>query len=93
MGLLWPFRKRVTEAEEVSQLDCVDSGNKLQRRKEETLGDRFRGLAWGKLLLPFALLVASLLGTLEQGCQTHFHRGPHQPCSSLQRAECNFRTV
>ena len=31
--------------------------------------------------------------SLEQGCQTHCHRGPHQPCSCLQRAECNFRTV
>ena len=30
---------------------------------------------------------------LEQECQTHFHRGPHQPHSCLQRAECNFRTV
>ena len=27
---------------------------------------------------------------LKQGCQT---RGPHQPHSCLQRAECNFRTV
>ena len=24
---------------------------------------------------------------IEQGCQTHFHRGPHQPRSCLQRAE------
>ena len=31
--------------------------------------------------------------SLDQGCQTHFHRGPHQPCGSLPRAECNFRTV
>ena len=30
---------------------------------------------------------------IEQGCQTYFHRGPHQPRSCLQRAECNFRTV
>ena len=28
-----------------------------------------------------------------QGCQTHFHRGPHQSCGCLQRTECNFRTV
>ena len=34
---------------------------------------------------------------LYQGCQTHFHRGPHQPRSYLQRAEiileqykCNY---
>ena len=30
---------------------------------------------------------------LGQGCQTHFHRGPHQPHGCLQRAEWNFRTV
>ena len=30
---------------------------------------------------------------LEQGGQTHFHLGPHQPCSCLQRAECNLRIV
>ena len=30
---------------------------------------------------------------LEQGYQTHFHQGPHQPRGCLQRAECNFRTV
>ena len=30
---------------------------------------------------------------LDQGCQTHFHQGPHQPHSCLQRAECNFRTA
>ena len=29
---------------------------------------------------------------LEQGCQTLFHRGPHQPCGCLQRAECNFNS-
>ena len=28
-----------------------------------------------------------------QGCQAHFHRGPHQPRGCLQRAKCNFRTV
>ena len=33
------------------------------------------------------------LKALGKGCQTHFHRGPHQPHSCLQRAECNFRTV
>ena len=34
---------------------------------------------------------------IEQGCQTHFCRGPHQLCSCLQRAEiilglykCNY---
>ena len=26
---------------------------------------------------------------LKQGCQTHFHRGPHQPRGCLQRVECN----
>ena len=35
----------------------------------------------------------SLIDNVVQGCQTHFHQGPHQPCSCLQRAECNFRTV
>ena len=30
---------------------------------------------------------------LNQGCQTHFHRGPHKPCGFLQRAEYNVRTV
>ena len=30
---------------------------------------------------------------VEQGCQTHFHRRPHQPRSCLQRAESNFRAV
>ena len=30
---------------------------------------------------------------LERECQTHFHQGPHQPHSCLQRAKCNFRTV
>ena len=29
---------------------------------------------------------------LAQGCQTRFHQGPHQPCSCLQRAECNFNS-
>ena len=28
--------------------------------------------------------------TLKQRCQTHFHRGPHQPHGCLQRAECNL---
>ena len=35
--------------------------------------------------------------TLRQGCQTHFHWGPHQPRNCLQRAEiilelykCNY---
>ena len=31
--------------------------------------------------------------TLGQGCQTHFHRGPHQPRGCLQKAEFNFRIV
>ena len=26
--------------------------------------------------------------TLDQSCQTHFHRGPRQPRGCLQRAEC-----
>ena len=30
---------------------------------------------------------------LQQGCQTHFHQELHQPCSCLQKAKCNFRTV
>lgn len=31
--------------------------------------------------------------TLTQGSQTHFHQWPRQPCSWLQRAKHNFRTV
>ena len=31
--------------------------------------------------------------TLEQGCQTHCHRGPHQPHSCLPRAKCNFSSL
>ena len=31
--------------------------------------------------------------SLEQGCQTHFHQGPHQTPGCLQRAKCNFRSV
>ena len=30
---------------------------------------------------------------LRQGRQTDFYLGPHQPCSCLQRTDCNFRTV
>ena len=36
--------------------------------------------------------VGGFVYALEQGCQTHFHQGPHQPRGCLQRAECNFRT-
>ena len=61
--LPWPFRKKVTEAEEVSQLGCVDPGNRLQS-KRRALKDRFRRLAQDKLLLPAVPLVASLMGTL-----------------------------
>ena len=50
---------------------------------------------------PLALTMAaplnegSVLPThpLVQGCQTHFHWGPRQLCSCLQRARCNFRTI
>ena len=30
---------------------------------------------------------------VRQRCHTHFHQGPHQPRSCLQRAKCNFKTV
>ena len=30
---------------------------------------------------------------LEQGCQTHFHPGPHQPRGCPQRAKCNFNSL
>ena len=30
---------------------------------------------------------------LGQGCQTHFHQGPHQPPGCLQGAECNFNSL
>ena len=36
--------------------------------------------------------VGDILDALEQGCQTHFHQGPHQPRGCLQRAECNFNS-
>ena len=32
--LPWPFRKKVTEVEEMSQLGCMHSGNKLYRQKK-----------------------------------------------------------
>ena len=31
--------------------------------------------------------------SLEQGCQAHFHQGPHQPHGCLQRAEHNFSSL
>ena len=39
------------------------------------------------------VLQDELLKGIDQGCQTHFHPGLHQPRGCLQRAECNFRTV
>ena len=63
MELPWPFRKKVTQAEEVSQTGCVDSGNKLQRQKEGPWR-QVRGLAQDKLQLLAAPLAASLLRTL-----------------------------
>ena len=62
MGLPWPFRKKVTEAEGASQLGCVDSGNKLQRQKEVPWR-QVQGFAQDKLPLPTVPLVTSLLGT------------------------------
>ena len=61
--LPWPFRKRVTEAKEVSQLGCVDSGNKSQKQRR-ALRDRFREVSLDELPLPAAPLLASLVGTL-----------------------------
>ena len=29
----------------------------------------------------------------DQGCRSHCHRGPHQACGCLQRAEGNYGTV
>ena len=46
----------------MSQLDCMGSRNKLQRGRR-ALGDRFRRLAQGKLPMPAAPLVVSLVGT------------------------------
>ena len=44
--------------------------------------------------------VLGIVVVLEQGCETHFHWGPHQPHDCLQRAEiilgqykCNYLTV
>ena len=45
------------------------------------------------LSLNFSHLRWCLLQSLDQGCQTHFHRGPHQLHRCLQRAKCNFGTV
>ena len=41
----------------------------------------------------FIIHVIQYFDYIGQGCQTHFHWGPHQSCGCLQRAECNFRTV
>ena len=30
---------------------------------------------------------------LKRGCQTHFHRGPHQPHGCLRMAKCNFNSL
>ena len=30
------------------------------------------------------------MDSLVQGCQTHFHQGPHQPRSCLQGAKCTL---
>ena len=34
-----------------------------------------------------------LNSSLFQGCRTHFHWGPHQPCGCLQRVKCNFNSL
>ena len=41
------------------------------------------------------LLLTSVeaLNDINQGCQTHFHQGPHQPPGCFQRDECNFRAL
>ena len=36
---------------------------------------------------------SEIMENVKQGCQTHFHQGPHQPHSCLQRAECNFNSL
>ena len=33
------------------------------------------------------------LEALQQQCQTHFHQGPQQFRTCLQRAECNFNSL
>ena len=49
---------------------------------------------FGKTLKPISHFGGTILRHfLEQGCQTHFHQGPHQPGGCLQRTKCNFRTV
>ena len=37
MELPWPFGKKITEAEEVSQLGCMASGNKATEAKGRLL--------------------------------------------------------
>ena len=49
----------------MSQLGCVDSGNKLQRQKKGPQR-QVQGLALDELPLPATPLVASLLGTLRR---------------------------
>ena len=38
-------------------------------------------------------VITEINGGSRQGCQTHFHQGPHQLHGCLQRAKCNVRTV
>ena len=61
MRLPRPFRKKVTEAKEVARW-AAWAQETSYRGKRKAFGDRFRPLAWGKVLLSPVPLVASLLG-------------------------------
>ena len=78
------LRKQITETKDRS----------LELRREEGKGNHMRGVEMGETK-GHALGRENCTGSsfIRQGCQTHFHRGPHQPLSCLQKAECNFRTV
>ena len=67
-----------------SDLAGMDAG------PEENLEEHQSSERWscGKGLTPEDQTSAN-----NQGCQTRFHQGPHQPRGCLQRAECNFRTA
>ena len=67
---------KVTEAEEVSQLGCVNSGNKLQRQKEG-LWREVQEFSLGEAATPHCSPGCKSLGTLSLGeiKQRYMHEG------------------
>ena len=63
------------------------------RLLELVAGRQGRGDLYFSLYILFLFECLLWEYSIFQGCQTHFHWGPHQPRSCLQRAKCNFRTV